>query len=327
MRLKSRVRDVPGAAVALLMGAAATTTFAAFLILNLDAESAKAPDIAILDQLPERESVTMLRVVSPEPPRIAPDVVDVFESIPEAVPESGRAENVTKPDAGDQPTTLAAAPTDVVVDGGPEEPVSLPRTDVNASVVAPVESPAWRRYAVPIPETAMERPMIALVIDDLGHRIDEVARAVALPGPLTLAFLPYVENLPQGTEATREAGHELLLHLPMEPENGMENPGPNALLTTATEADLSRRLAWNLDRFTGYVGVNNHMGSRFTGERGAMNFVLQRLHSRGLLFLDSRTTHRSVGASVARSIDLPTAERDVFIDHVVDHEHIRGKTV
>ena len=164
-----------------------------------------------------------------------------------------------------------------------------------------------------IPETAIAQPMIALVIDDLGHSAAEVNRVVALTGPLTLAFLPYVENLSKSTDAARTAGHELLLHLPMEPENQDQDPGPNALVTSTSETELLRRLEWNLSRFEGYVGVNNHMGSRFTREHDLMESVL-RFSIRGGC-CSRFANHPFVGWCLCRkAIDLPTAERDVFID-------------
>src|SRR3546814_18089357 len=85
-------------------------------------------------------------------------------------------------------------------------------------------------------------------------------QAIALPAPLTLAFIPYGYHLPELTEAAHAAGHELLVHLPMEPMDADADPGPNALLTSLSHDEIMRRLRWGLSRFAGYVGLNNHMG-------------------------------------------------------------------
>src|SRR5690606_38194193 len=87
--------------------------------------------------------------------------------------------------------------------------------------------------------------------------------------------------------------------------------------------ERQRRLAANLARFDAYVGVNNHMGSRFTADAAAMGPVLAELKARGLLFLDSRTTSRSMGAKLARDMGLPYAERDIFLDNERDAAAIR----
>lgn len=173
--------------------------------------------------------------------------------------------------------------------------------------------PAWRRHAVPAP-AAEGRPMIAVVIDDAGLNRAASARAMALPGPLTIAFMTYAEDLEDQAARARAAGHEILLHVPMEPRAASADPGPNALLAGLAAAETLRRLRWGLDRLEGYVGVNNHMGSRFTASAEDLRPVLLELRRRGLLFLDSRTAADSVAGRLARAMGLPSAERDLFLD-------------
>jgi polysaccharide deacetylase 2 family uncharacterized protein YibQ len=204
----------------------------------------------------------------------------------------------------------------------PERPsavVSLPppRLALPPARPEPAEEaalPAWQRFAAAAPK-ADGRPVIAIVIDDVGMNRKRAAEAIALSAPLTLAFLPYAEGLPQLAAAARAAGHEILVHLPMEPVDHAADPGPNALVAALDEAELMRRLDWNLARFGGYVGVNNHMGSRFTADGARMAAVLRVLKARGLLWLDSRTTADSVGVALASRLGLPVAARDLFLDN------------
>jgi polysaccharide deacetylase 2 family uncharacterized protein YibQ len=139
-------------------------------------------------------------------------------------------------------------------------------------------------------------------------------RAVALKGPLTLAYLPYARDLVTQTAAAHAAGHELLVHQPMEPM-GHENPGPGALTIGMLSGEIAIRVSESLDRVPFAVGLNNHMGSRFTRDSGALRPVMTVLKERGLLFLDSRTAADSVGTVVARVHRVPFAERDVFLDN------------
>jgi polysaccharide deacetylase 2 family uncharacterized protein YibQ len=174
-------------------------------------------------------------------------------------------------------------------------------------------APAWERYALPaLP--ADGRPRIAIVVDDLGVDRPRTERTIALPAPLTLSFLAYAGDVARQVEAARRHGHELLVHVPMESVNG-QDMGPNGLSTALTRDELLRRLRWDLTRFDGYVGINNHMGSRFTSDSRSMAPVIAELKARGLLFLDSRTTAATVGFSLARAEGVPTAARDVFLDN------------
>jgi len=184
----------------------------------------------------------------------------------------------------------------------------------------PQREPAWLAYAAPAPPT-QGRPMIAVVIDDMGLNRTLSRRAVSLKG-LTLSYLPYGEELPAQTAEARAAGHELLVHISMAPE-GHEDAGPNALVPGLPDAEVARRLDWALGKFSGYVGINNHMGSKFTADEKGMTEVLARLKSRGLLFLDSRTTPHTVGPAVAHRLGVPLAERSVFLDNVETVDAVR----
>jgi polysaccharide deacetylase 2 family uncharacterized protein YibQ len=65
------------------------------------------------------------------------------------------------------------------------------------------------------------------------------------------------------------------------------------------------------------------MGSHFTEERDRMRVVLGLLKEKGAFFIDSRTTPRSQGYDLARSMGLETATRDVFLDNVQETAAIR----
>ncbi len=179
----------------------------------------------------------------------------------------------------------------------------------------PAAEPIWKRFSAT--HTAKPgQPMIAIVLDDLGPNKQRSRNAIELPGPLTLAFLPYAKDLPSMTAEARKRGHELLIHVPMEPKDlAGNNPGKNALLTSLSDTEIQRRLDWAMQRFPAYVGINNHMGSAFTADRSKMDIVMQRLAGKGGLFLDSVTSAASKGATAARAAGIPTAKRDIFLDH------------
>jgi polysaccharide deacetylase 2 family uncharacterized protein YibQ len=156
---------------------------------------------------------------------------------------------------------------------------------------------------------------LAIIIDDLGYDRRAAQQAIGLPPGVTLAFLPYGYHLPELTAAAVARGHDVFLHLPMEPL-GREDPGANALLTSLNPREVSRRLAWAFDHVPHAVGVNNHMGSRGTADPALMLAVLSEVQRRGLVFVDSRTTSVSVAPAIAEQLGLPIASRDIFLDNV-----------
>jgi polysaccharide deacetylase 2 family uncharacterized protein YibQ len=190
-------------------------------------------------------------------------------------------------------------------------------------VLQPVQdhpAPEWltaRRAlgpATPPRATAPGRvPKIAIVIDDMGGEVVQSRRAIDLPKAISLSFLPYPETAPALARAALREGHEVLVHVPMEPY-GTSDPGPNALRSDLDAAENLRRLSWDFSRLTGFDGINNHEGSRFTADRGALVPIMGALADRGLFFLDSRTSPNTQVVATARAFGVASAGRDIFLD-------------
>jgi uncharacterized protein len=216
---------------------------------------------------------------------------------------------------------IASAPTDQAPDMAPE---TIPETDP-LPIIPPIKAAirTWQINALPF--VSDDRPKIAIVIDDMGIDRTRSRRAVDLPPPLTLSYLTYGRDLATQTANARAGGHELLMHIPMEPSSAAVDPGPNVLLNGMEETELLKNLRWNLDQFDGYVGINNHMGSRFTSDLDGMRSVMKELASRGLLFLDSVTSPRTKGSRAAKSAGIPHLVRNIFLDHVDDLQSIKDR--
>ena len=184
------------------------------------------------------------------------------------------------------------------------------------------EVPQWKKNAVPV-VLDPDKPKVVIVIDDLGVARSYSKEVLELPGPLTLSFLPYAEHLGGLVKEGRKNGHEIMVHMPMEPMNPDLDMGSIYLSTEEPPEVFDEMLQKGLKAFGGYVGMNNHMGSRLTQDKDAMRRVMVELHKRGLLFLDSRTIAGSVGAQTAKEYDVPYASRDVFLDDDPSLESVR----
>jgi polysaccharide deacetylase 2 family uncharacterized protein YibQ len=202
-------------------------------------------------------------------------------------------------------------------------PPSSPRATRPAQAPAnpqPEPTPQKPQPQKPQPEP---RGMLAVIIDDAGYDLDELAAFLALPGALTIAVLP---NLPHSQEAARRvisAGKDLLLHCPMEAEGG-ENPGPGALATGQDSRELESSLAAAFASVPGAIGMNNHMGSKATADPLLMATVMGWLKLHGKIYVDSRTSAKTVGPREAARAGVPFLERDVFIDAGRSEEEIQS---
>lgn len=176
----------------------------------------------------------------------------------------------------------------------------------------PEGGPERFRLVITWPVEAPRGPRLAIIIDDCGGRDPRATGILDLP--VTPSVMPYRTYSRAVTEAAREAGREVMLHLPCEPI-GSENPGPGALYTYMSDAELRRLVSQALEDVGPVDGVNNHMGSRLTSDRRCMGAVLAELSSQNLWFVDSVTYHTSVADAMAAEYGLPHARRDIFLDN------------
>lgn len=240
---------------------------------------------------------------TPEPP------VDAAAPQAPSTPGPGSSRS-TSPELASEPDPPANAGSP-----SPEDLAPLPETSRPAGDSLPPVPPEG--FELPEPRPAPPGTRVAVVIDDLGRSLEDLAALRELGVPLSYAVLPFETRTPEVVEALRRRREEILLHLPME-AGGDANPGPGALSTGMDDRELIRETRAALARVPGAVGVNNHMGSVLSADDRSMRAVLSVLSEHGLYFLDSRTTVDTVGYRLASSLGIPSAERQVFLDRDVD---------
>jgi uncharacterized protein len=226
--------------------------------------------------------------------------------------------------------THTPAPTVATRNTDPAQTVPAPKPQAQtppAPESEPTEPNALHAALPPVPP---ERPpltkpsRVAIIIDDVGYDRSLAEKFIGLNAALTLAILPNSPHQQTIARMAQAQGLEIMLHLPMEPlEYPDVNPGPGALLTSMSPDELIAALEENLQAVPYVKGVNNHMGSKLTAQSEQVYQVFSVLKRRGLYFIDSRTTEASVCQPSARLLQLPFAQRDVFLDHVQDAAFIR----
>jgi polysaccharide deacetylase 2 family uncharacterized protein YibQ len=278
-----------------------------------------------------QENGQLKRIALPEP-----DMILDLGGKPELIGESSelpQAEDTATASSTPDATTIAEADQDLAeaASEAAQEVASLPPAILARAMpedLATLQAnsadslPPWLRNAVPF---ALDdtKAKIVIVMDDLGLNKRRARKTVALPGPLTLSYMAYAEDLDRQIQQARAAGHEMMLHIPMEPRSATIDPGPNVLLSGLPREELLKSINWNLDQTDKVVGINNHMGSRFTSDLEGMQTVTEVLNERGLLFLDSVTSGSSVAHTAAEDAGIPFAVRNVFLDHEDDLASIK----
>lgn len=164
---------------------------------------------------------------------------------------------------------------------------------------------------------------VAIVIDDFGNGMKGTHEILSLPIPLTIAVMPFLSTTEHDAHLAHEKGHEVIVHLPMEPESGKKSwLGPGAITSDLSEKEIRKRVNEAIDAVPHAVGMNNHMGSKITADKRIMKMVLEECQKRGLYYLDSKTSSKSVVPMLAKEMGLPYLENQLFFDEEYSTSHI-----
>lgn len=303
---------------------AAVTGLVALAWLNNDGMGGRPYAIARIEQLPKREPVASL-----PPPLNAPAATDTTATIRAASSrsagdlETASGVRVVRRGGGEAPGALVIQlpePLGVHLTPAPDRRLvekgkfgNLPKIGADGARAAQV-------YARPFMTNGAVKPgapRIALVVTGMGLSQQATQNAVSkLPGAVTLAFAPYGEDLEKQVARAREAGHEIVLQAPMESFDAIQSPGPHMLEVSATTEQNIEHLHWLMSRFSGYVGVSNFLGAKFTASDDALAPIIRETISRGLFFFDDGSSSQSRALSLPAGTGGSVIRADVVLDRL-----------
>lgn len=206
-------------------------------------------------------------------------------------------------------------------------PIDVKPPRPSPSVSIPLEkTPIPQIPPRPSPRAAYVGPKLAIVIDDMGQDLKKLDALLRLDADITVAVLPNLTHSVETADRAYSKGLDVLVHMPMEPKDKeAHDPGDGVVLTTMSAREIKGVMERNIMGVPHAIGLNNHMGSRFTEDEAGMRAALGVVKNRKMFFLDSKTTPDSVGARLAAEMGLKNAGRDVFLDNERDVEYIKAR--
>nr|WP_310607153.1 divergent polysaccharide deacetylase family protein [Buttiauxella brennerae] len=163
---------------------------------------------------------------------------------------------------------------------------------------------------------------LAIVIDDFGYRPAQENQVIALPSNISVAVLPNAPHAREMATKAHNAGHEVLIHLPMAPlsKQPLEK---DTLRPDMSSGEIERIIREAVNDVPYAVGLNNHMGSAMTSSLFGMQKVMQALGQYNLYFLDSMTIGNSQSMRAAAGTNVKVIKRKVFLDDTQNEADIR----
>ncbi|QDY82053.1 divergent polysaccharide deacetylase family protein [Paenibacillus polymyxa] len=165
---------------------------------------------------------------------------------------------------------------------------------------------------------------VAVIIDDLGNNMKGTKEILNLPVKITVAVMPFLPTTKQDAMEAHKRGHDVIVHLPMEPKQGRpEWLGPGAIKANMTDEEVRAKVTEAIKDVPYAIGMNNHMGSKVTSDKRIMSVVLDVCKEHGLFFVDSRTNYWSVVPELAAKKGMPPVRNDIFLDDVHTIAHVQ----
>lgn len=184
----------------------------------------------------------------------------------------------------------------------------------------------------PLPAETKVRPQlaksrIAIIMDDMGNSMAAIQEICDLNEDITVAILPYSPLSIETARIARENNLEVILHLPLESLNNVydNNRTVGIIHSGMSPEEITAAVLENLGQVPYIEGVNTHMGSKITSNEELMRIVLDQIKDKGLYFIDSRTTARSLAYNLASQMGIPSGVRHVFLDSEADEDFIKSQ--
>lgn len=162
----------------------------------------------------------------------------------------------------------------------------------------------------------IQNPKLAIIIDDFGLDRNGIEEMMTMNRHLTFAIMPFLKYSKQDAIAAHAKGYEVIVHLPMQSEK-IDIPewlGPKPIKVNLSDSEIEKIVADSLNSIPYTAGLNIHMGALASENKRVVSDVMKVVKRKGLYFVDSVTSPRTVCRSVAQTIGVRFIERNVFLE-------------
>lgn len=164
--------------------------------------------------------------------------------------------------------------------------------------------------------SSINNPKLAIIIDDFGLNRSGIEDMMTIKRHMTFAIMPFLRYSKQDAATAHSKGYEVIVHLPMQSQK-VDNPGwlgPKPIKVNISDKEVEKIVVDSFNAIPYSSGVNIHMGALASGNKRIVTDVMKVVKKKGLYFVDSVTSHRTICRSVAKSIGVRFTERDVFLE-------------
>jgi uncharacterized protein len=154
--------------------------------------------------------------------------------------------------------------------------------------------------------------MIAIIIDDVTNK-GQMAKIEQIGYPITMAFMPPTQFHKDSARIVPSTTH--MVHLPLEASN-RNNEESNTLHVGDSLEKIDARIKQIREWYPNARYLNNHTGSKFTEDDTSMDRLIEALKKYNFIFIDSKTTAKTVANKYTKKYGLRYISRNIFLDNI-----------
>lgn len=167
---------------------------------------------------------------------------------------------------------------------------------------------------------------VSIIIDDFGYGAEGTDEMLSLDIDFTAAVMPFSDKSREDAEKAKNAGKDIIIHMPMESLTGKKEwVGEKGVFTDMTDEEIYSAVMEAMEIVDGAAGLNNHMGSAIMENERCLDAVLKAVKENDLMFVDSKTTPKSLGEKLCEKNGIFAVERDVFLDSTDDKNEVKKR--
>lgn len=166
-----------------------------------------------------------------------------------------------------------------------------------------------------------DKPKLVILIDDVSTKAQK-ERILNIGYTVNMAFLPPT-NAHKDSASLAQSLPFHMIHFPMQASSAFKGEEIDTLRVTDSYETIEKRVKQLRAWYPNAIYTNNHTGSVFTENEEAVDKLFRALKKYNFIFVDSRTSAKSVIKKYAKKYDMPYIVRNTFIDNEKDYKSIQ----
>lgn len=194
------------------------------------------------------------------------------------------------------------------------------------STLAPMKEIVEKTDKKPSADKAVKsnRPKLSIIIDDVTLA-SQIRKIQNIGYTVTMSFMPPTTRHKDSASIAQDLSF-YMIHFPLQAQT-FKFEEEHTLHVGDSYEKIEARVKQIRQWYPNALYTNNHTGSKFTSDDDSMDKLMRALKKYQFIFMDSRTTSKTVVKKYAKKYNMPYIARNIFLDNEKDYDYIQKQLI